>query len=57
MSEIEKTLLAIVITNELLNASKKILAIKIVRLMYSINLKDAKELVDRIEALKSEVKK
>ena len=54
MSEIEKALLALVITKELLTANKKILAIKIIRLMYNANLKDAKELVDRIEALSGE---
>ena len=49
MSEIEKTILAVMITQELLKNEKKILAIKIIRFMYNANLSDAKHFVDRLE--------
>ncbi len=53
MNEIEKAILAIMVTGELLRVKKKILAIKIVMFMYMANLKDAKAFVERIEAFAS----
>ena len=49
MSEIEKTILAVMIVSELLKAKKKILAIKIIRFMYGAGLINAKRLVDSLE--------
>ena len=49
MNEIEKTVLAVMVTDELLERKQKILAIKIVRLMYSATLQEAKDFVDRLE--------
>ncbi len=49
MSEIEKTTLAVMITQELLKHGKKILAVVIIRFMYHATLRDAKDFVDRLE--------
>lgn len=49
MSEIEKAVLAVMITNELLRNEKKILAIKIIRFMYNATLRDAMDFVNRLE--------
>ncbi len=56
MSEIEKTILAVMIAGELLKVNKKILAIKIIRFMFQANLPDAKQLVDRLQALTGDQK-
>ncbi len=51
MDEIEKAILAIMITGELLKIDKKILAIKIIRHIYrGANLTKGKRLVDAIQA-------
>lgn len=52
MKELEKTKLAIWLVCELLNAEKKIMAIKMIRYMYSANLVDAKRFVDTLQAFK-----
>ena len=49
MTKIEKAVLAVMVTDELLSISKKILAIKIIRFMYDATLCDAKDFVDRPE--------
>ncbi len=49
MTEIEKAVLAVMVTDELLSISKKITAIKIIRFMYGATLCDAKDFVDRLE--------
>ncbi|KKN32344.1 hypothetical protein LCGC14_0814940 [marine sediment metagenome] len=49
MNELEKAVLAVMITQELLKNEKKILAIKIIRFMYGADLRDGKDFVDRLE--------
>ena len=50
MNEIEKARLAIMVTDELLERRQKMLAIKIVRFMYSATLQEAKDFVEGLEA-------
>ena len=50
MNEIEKAVLAVMVTDELLERKQKSLAIKIVRFMYNANLRDALDFVNRLEA-------
>lgn len=49
MTELEKALLAVMIVQELLPRTNRILAIKIIRFMYNATLRDAKDFVDRLE--------
>ena len=57
MTEIEKAKFAVMFVGDLLSIEKKILAVKVVKYMYSTGLKNAKQFVDEIEALKKEVPK
>ena len=49
MNEIEKAVLAVMVTDELLERKQKIPAIKIVCFMYRATLREAKDFVDRLE--------
>ena len=54
MNDIEKVILAVMVSQELLKINKKILAIKIIRFMYNANLPDAKQFVDRLQENENE---
>ncbi len=49
MNEIEKAVIATMVAQELLKIEKKILAIKIIRFMYSATLRDAVDFVNSLE--------
>lgn len=49
MGDLEKATLAVMIVQELLSIDRKILAIKIIRFMYSATLGCAKQFVDRLQ--------
>ncbi len=50
MNEIEKAQLAVVVVKDLLSIKRKIVAIKIVRQIYSVGVKEAKDFVDAVES-------